>query len=73
MPIRREISSFHMYGPYSEEAPLLCVEVAYANMGFSNKRKGIDKGSYVQYKYQTTDAGEHFTKMAQVQEASQNS
>ena len=58
---------FHFYGPYSEE--LTCRVEELCEYGFSDKKNAIDKGSYVQYKYQMTDAGEHFTKMAQVPEA----
>lgn len=40
-------------------------------MGFLQEERQ-DKGSYVQYKYQMTDAGEHFTQMAQVPEATRD-
>jgi len=63
----KEKYEFHFYGPYSEELTLRIEELC--NMGFLQEERQ-DKGSYVQYKYQMTDAGEHFTKMAQVPEAS---
>ncbi|WP_391119865.1 YwgA family protein [Psychrobacillus sp. L3] len=62
----KEKYEFHVYGPYSEELTLRVEELC--NMGFLQEERQ-DKGSYVQYKYQMTDAGEHFTQMAQVEEA----
>lgn len=59
---------FHVYGPYSVELTQRVEELC--NMGFLDEERQ-DKGSYVQYKYQMTNAGEHFTQMAQVPEASQ--
>lgn len=63
----KEKYEFHFYGPYSEELTLRIEELC--NMGFLNEERQ-DKGSYVQYKYQMTNAGEHFTQMAQVEEVS---
>ncbi|MEK3973803.1 MULTISPECIES: YwgA family protein [unclassified Psychrobacillus] len=63
----KEKYDFHIYGPYSEELTLRVEELC--NMGFLQEERQ-DKGSYVQYKYQMTDAGEHFMEMAQVPEAS---
>lgn len=63
----KEKYEFHVYGPYSVELTTRVEELC--NMGFLNEERQ-DKGSYVQYKYQMTDAGEHFTQMAQVEEAS---
>ena len=63
----KEKYEFHIYGPYSDELTLRVEELC--NMGFLYEERQ-DKGSYVQYKYQMTDAGEHFTQMAQVQEIS---
>lgn len=63
----KEKFEFHFYGPYSVELTTRVEELC--NMGFLNEERQ-DKGSYVQYKYQMTDAGEHFTKMAQVEDAS---
>lgn len=65
----KEKYEFHFYGPYSEELTLRIEELC--NMGFLQEERQ-DKGSYVQYKYQMTDAGEHFTKMAQVPEATRD-
>ncbi|MEK4082896.1 YwgA family protein [Psychrobacillus sp. FSL K6-1415] len=65
----KEKYEFHFYGPYSEELTLRIEELC--NMGFL-KEERQDKGSYVQYKYQMTDAGEHFTQMAQVPEATRD-
>lgn len=65
----KEKYEFHFYGPYSEELTLRIEELC--NMGFLQEERQ-DKGSYVQYKYQMTDAGEHFTQMAQVPEATQD-
>jgi uncharacterized protein YwgA len=62
----KEKYEFHIYGPYSEELTLRIEELC--NMGFLQEERQ-DKGSYVQYKYQMTDAGEHFTQMALVEEA----
>ncbi|WP_144512053.1 YwgA family protein [Bacillus sp. FJAT-22090] len=62
----KEKYEFHMYGPYSHELTLRVEELC--NMGFLYEERQ-DKGSYVQYKYQMTDAGEHFTQMAQLEEA----
>ena len=61
----KEKYEFHVYGPYSEELTLRVEELC--NMGFLYEERQ-DKGSYVQYKYQMTDAGEHFTQMAQVED-----
>lgn len=63
----KEKYDFHIYGPYSEELTLRIEELC--NMGFLQEDRQ-DKGSYVQYKYQMTDAGEHFTQMAQIEEPS---
>ena len=63
----KEKYDFHIYGPYSEELTLRIEELC--NMGFLQEERQ-DKGSYVQYKYQMTDAGEHFTQMAQIKEPS---
>lgn len=63
----KEKYEFHMYGPYSEELTLRVEELC--NMGFLQEERQ-DKGSYVQYKYQATDAGDHFVQMAQLEEAS---
>ncbi|MCK1995667.1 hypothetical protein SAMN04487786_2259 [Paenisporosarcina quisquiliarum] len=65
----KEKYEFHFYGPYSEELTLRIEELC--NMGFLQEERQ-DKGSYVQYKYQMTDAGEHFTQMAQVPEATRD-
>lgn len=62
----KEKYEFHMYGPYSHELTLRVEELC--NMGFLYEERQ-DKGSYVQYKYQMTDAGAHFTQMAQVGDA----
>jgi len=63
----KEKYEFHIYGPYSHELTLRVDELC--SMGFLYEERQ-DKGSYVQYKYQMTDAGEHFTQMAQVPVAS---
>lgn len=65
----KEKYEFHFYGPYSEELTLRIEELC--NMGFLQEERQ-DKGSYVQYKYQMTNAGEHFTQMAQVPEATRD-
>ncbi|SDN25941.1 hypothetical protein SAMN05518871_104106 [Psychrobacillus sp. OK028] len=65
----KEKYEFHFYGPYSEELTLRIEELC--NMGFLQEERQ-DKGSYVQYKYQMTDAGEHFMQMAQVPEATRD-
>lgn len=65
----KEKYEFHFYGPYSEELTLRVEELC--NMGFLQEERQ-DKGSYVQYKYQMTDAGEHFTQMAQVPAATRD-
>ncbi|MFJ5769481.1 YwgA family protein [Psychrobacillus sp. NPDC093180] len=62
----KEKYEFHVYGPYSHELTLRVEELC--NMGFLQEDRQ-DKGSYVQYKYQMTNAGEHFTQMAQLEEA----
>ncbi|MHA6258940.1 YwgA family protein [Sporosarcina sp. CAU 1771] len=52
----------HMYGPYSEELTLRVEELC--EMGFLHEQC-IDKGSYVQYKYEVTNAGERFLDTAE--------
>lgn len=47
----------HMYGPYSEELTLRIEELC--EMGFLNEAC-MDKGSYVQYKYDVSEEGQHF-------------
>ncbi len=47
----------HMYGPYSEELTLRVEELC--EMGFLAEQC-TDKGSYVQYSYNTTDEGTRF-------------
>ena len=47
----------HMYGPYSEELTLRVEELC--EMGFLAEQC-MDKGSYVQYKYNVTGEGERF-------------
>lgn len=63
----KEKFEFHVYGPYSVELTLRVEELC--NMGFLEEDRQ-DKGSYVQYKYEMTDAGEQFARMAQVEEVS---
>ncbi|MDF2068054.1 YwgA family protein [Bacillus sp. Cr_A10] len=63
----KEKYEFHVYGPYSVELTTRVEELC--NMGFLNEERQ-DKGSYVQYKYQMTDEGEHFAQMAQLEDAS---
>ena len=46
-----------MYGPYSEELTLRIEELC--EMGFLNEQF-VDKGSYVQYKYNVSSEGERF-------------
>lgn len=52
----------HMYGPYSEELTLRVEELC--EMGFLQE-ECIDKGSYVQYKYNVSGEGERFLETAQ--------
>jgi uncharacterized protein YwgA len=52
----------HMYGPYSEELTLRIEELCV--MGFLAE-ECVDKGSYVQYSYTTTDEGARFLETAQ--------
>ena len=52
----------HMYGPYSEELTLRVEELC--EMGFLTE-EFIDKGSYVQYKYNVSGEGERFLETAQ--------
>lgn len=52
----------HMYGPYSEELTLRIEELCA--MGFLAEQC-VDKGSYVQYSYTTTDEGTSFLETAQ--------
>ncbi len=47
----------HMYGPYSEELTLRVEELC--EMGFLNE-ECMDKGSYVQYKYDVSPEGKRF-------------
>ena len=51
----------HMYGPYSEELTLRIEELC--EMGFLDEQR-IDKGSYVQYKYEVSGEGERFLETA---------
>src|SRR6188472_4656081 len=51
----------HMYGPYSEELTLRVEELC--EMGFLNEQR-IDKGSYVQYQYDVSGAGQRFLETA---------
>ena len=51
----------HMYGPYSEELTLRIEELC--EMGFLAEQC-MDKGSYVQYRYNVTDEGNRFLEMA---------
>ena len=53
----QEKYQFHMYGPYSEELTLRVEELC--NMAFLSEKKE-DKGSYVQYTYACTEAGNQF-------------
>lgn len=57
----------HMYGPYSEELTLRVEELC--EMGFLEE-ECMDKGSYVQYKYNVSSEGTHFLETVQ-QEPSQ--
>lgn len=50
-----------MYGPYSEELTLRIEELC--EMGFL-KEERMDKGSYVQYKYNVTEEGVQFSELA---------
>lgn len=52
----------HMYGPYSEELTLRVEELC--EMGFLLEQC-TDKGSYVQYSYDVTSAGERFLETAE--------
>ena len=52
----------HMYGPYSEELTLRIEELC--EMGFLQEER-IDKGSYIQYKYNVSGEGERFLETAQ--------
>ncbi len=65
----KEKYDFHIFGPYSEELTLRIEELC--NMGFVYEERQ-DKGSYVQYKYLTTPAGEHFMQMAQLPEVGED-
>lgn len=51
----------HMYGPYSEELTLRVEELC--EMGFL-KEECVDKGSYVQYKYNVSREGARFLETA---------
>lgn len=51
--------NFHIYGPYSEELTLRVEELC--TMGFLTEQME-DKGSYVQYCYETTDKGADFSQ-----------
>lgn len=51
----------HMYGPYSEELTLRIEELC--EMGFLQEER-VDKGSYVQYKYNVSEEGERFLETA---------
>lgn len=51
----------HMYGPYSEELTLRVEELC--EMGFLAEQC-VDKGSYVQYRYNVTEEGTSFLEMA---------
>ncbi|WP_203248407.1 YwgA family protein [Sporosarcina beigongshangi] len=51
----------HMYGPYSEELTLRIEELCA--MGFLAEQC-VDKGSYVQYSYTTTEEGTSFLETA---------
>lgn len=55
-----------MYGPYSEELTLRIEELC--QMGFLNEER-MDKGSYVQYKYNVTGEGVQFSEMAREMDA----
>lgn len=51
----------HMYGPYSEELTLRVEELC--EMGFLQE-ECMDKGSYIQYKYNVSEEGEQFLETA---------
>ncbi len=51
----------HMYGPYSEELTLRVEELC--EMGFLNEQF-VDKGAYVQYKYNVSEEGGRFLQTA---------
>lgn len=53
-----------MYGPYSEELTLRIEELC--QMGFL-KEEHMDKGSYVQYKYNVTEEGIQFSERVHVE------
>lgn len=53
----QEKFQFHMYGPYSEELTLRIEELC--EMGFIHE-ECMDKGSYVQYKYDVSEEGKNF-------------
>lgn len=57
---------FHMYGPYSEELTLRVEELC--EMGFVHE-ECMDKGSYVQYKYDVSQEGKKFLETTEEETA----